>query len=307
MSAVITLKLNPGSSEIPRELWDIHPPPEQLWIRGRESAFALLQRLPRDGLAAVGTRRPQARSRLALRAWIRELAGSELIIVSGFARGIDAIAHETALEAKLPTVAVMATGLDRLYPPEHASLALEILASGGLLISERDLDEPGRPHYFLERNRIIASWTRATWVVEAPARSGALSTAKWARDHYRICFAVPAFPGDPAMAGNQKLLDDGCAAPFWGGHSLGRVWLELATHRAPSLSRAPPRDDADLVVALARGLCFSSGGATFEALLGAVLERSWAPGRFFLALQRALAEGRLREEAGIFAPFDAAG
>jgi DNA protecting protein DprA len=306
-AAVITLKLNPDSSEIPRELWDIQSPPAQLWIRGRESAFALLKRLPRDGLAVVGTRRPQVRSQLALQGWVRELAGYPLIVVSGFARGIDAIAHEGALKAKLPTVAVMATGLDRLYPPEHASMANEILDAGGLLVSERELDEPGRPGYFIQRNRIIAAWTKATWVVEAPARSGALNTARWARDHHRVCFSVPAFPGDLAMAGNQRLLEEECAVPFWNVHSLGLVWVELAAHCPPASSRTLPRSDADIVVALARNLCFETGGATFESLLGAALDRSWEAGRFFLALQQAIKQGRLHEEAGILAPYDALG
>ena len=82
------------------------------------------------------------------------------------------------------------------------------------------------------RNRLIAGWAKAVWVVEASCRSGALSTARWAREQDRDCYATPCFPGDLALEGNQKLIDRHHAIPFWRAHSLGQTWLELAA-RAP--------------------------------------------------------------------------
>src|SRR6185437_11523212 len=190
---------------------------------------ALLDRLPEHGLAVVGTRHPQPRAEYLVKRSIADLKGSELIILSGLALGIDSFAHEAALEAGLPTLAFLGCGLGIQYPPENSDLRARILKSGGLVISEYEMNQEARPHHFLNRNRLISGFGRATWIVQAPTRSGALNTAKWARDEHRDCYATPSFPNDPAFAGNCKLLDDGCAYVFWGAHSLGQTWLGLST------------------------------------------------------------------------------
>ena len=150
----------------------------RIWIQGNT---ALLSQLPHNGLAIVGTRLPTLRSIDWVEQTILGLKDRNLVIVSGLARGIDAAAHVAALKAGLPTVAILGCGLDHTYPPEHTRLRAQILEAGGAIISEFEPSLPARAHYFLKRNRLIAGWSRATWVVEAPGRSGTLNTAAWAR------------------------------------------------------------------------------------------------------------------------------
>ena len=208
-----------------------------IWVAGRESSFSLLPRLSASGLAIVGTRYPHHPSRELLECSVQFLKDSELIIVSGLARGIDTAAHRCALRYGIPTVAVVGCGLHRDYPPENRTLKCEILAAGGLVLSEYPHEQSAQPGHFLERNRLIASFSRATWVVEAPARSGALNTAKWTRLLDQTCFATPCFPGEQAFAGNQSLLDQDQALPFWSVESLRAAWLSASW----CVTRAPAR------------------------------------------------------------------
>ncbi len=219
-----------GKPDLMWEGWQaLYPKPSQLYVQGLPESFRLLDRLPHQGLAIVGSRKPQERSKQFTVNFVRGLKQSGLIILSGLASGIDAVAHETALEVELPTIAVIATGLNRQYPPENLQLKERILAEGGLVVSEYPLDTHAKPAYFLARNRIIAGWSLATCVIEAGFRSGALNTARWAREINRNCYAVPCFPQDPPLAGNQILLDRDHAEPLWNIHSLGSTWLPLAT------------------------------------------------------------------------------
>ncbi|MEK7691059.1 MAG: DNA-processing protein DprA [Bdellovibrionota bacterium] len=185
------------------------------------------------GLAIVGTRQPTPKSRQFLRESIAALRGSHLTIISGFALGIDSEAHAAALDSGLRTVAVVAGGLDLDYPRANSELRTQILEAVGLIISESPLRTYPYHSDFLLRNRLIARWSRATLVVEAAARSGALSTASWALKYGRDVYAIPTFPGDPCFAGNQRLLDEG-AYPFWGPHSLGSSWANFSGFRLPA-------------------------------------------------------------------------
>ncbi len=200
-------KLTPTTHPELLHLWNVPGPPSEIYVQGLPKAFELLKTLPTHGLAIVGTRRPQTRSIRHLHTVIQDLKGSPLIIVSGFAKGIDQHAHQYALDAGLPTIAVLAHGFDHCYPAEHLSLGQEILKAGGLLMTEFPPDEAPISKHFLRRNRLIAGWTQATWVVEASYRSGALNTARWARDQEKTCLTTPCFPGDVAFAGNQILLE----------------------------------------------------------------------------------------------------
>ena len=177
-------------SEIPQS-------PPCLRVQGNASAFELLERLPQHGLAIVGTRTPQPRSLLQVRNRLREMKrsslGSSIIVVSGLALGVDACAHQEALDLGLPTIGVLGFGTEHFYPKENEALRDRILQSGGLLVSEYADDEQALPGYFIQRNRIIAGLSRATWIVEAGFKSGALNTAKWARDSERKVFADSLF------------------------------------------------------------------------------------------------------------------
>ena len=216
-------------------------------MRGRPHAFELLRWLPEFGFAVVGTRKPQARSIQLTRSRLRALEGTRLIIISGLALGIDAAAHEAALSSRLPTIAILGGPLDEIYPPENRELASRILRQGGLLVTEYPPGAKIERHFFLMRNRLIAGWSKATWIVEAGFRSGALNTAKWAFDQNRDTYATPCFPGDPAHAGNQGLIYGDKAHPFWEPDNLGHTWQEFENlgHRRrinpmPSLSEVPP-------------------------------------------------------------------
>lgn len=289
-----------------RALFEVLEPPEELWIQGEPGrASALLARLPESGLAIVGTRTPQARARAWVRSVLQELRGAPLVIISGLAVGIDAEAHEAAIRAGLPTIAVVAHGLDLQYPRENAALRLKILEAGGLILSEFGFGVLARKYQFLRRNRLIAGWSRATWVVEAPERSGALNTAKWAREQHRTLFATPGFPGDPALAGCQDLLDAHAAVPIWGAHSFGREWLELATWTARWDARrrrevaADPATDEGKLYAFLAGCGAQSGGVTVPRLLDWAVAEGWAPERLFGCLQAAMQCGRIHDREGV--------
>jgi DNA processing protein len=189
----------------PRWLRQTHTPPLVLWTRGVLA--------PDEGAASVAVVGSRAASPLGLafaRRLADELAQAGVVVVSGLARGIDSAAHRGALSAGGRTVAVLGSGLDRIYPPENAGLAAEIGASGAL-VSEFPLGTRPWKSHFPRRNRVIAGWARAVVVVEAGARSGALSTARAALDEGREVMAVPGHPALPLADGTNALLRDGAA------------------------------------------------------------------------------------------------
>lgn len=281
----------PGKFQI--ELDRLGTPPRTLWAEGN---LDLLTRLPEEGIAIVGTRYPRKRALEFVDRMVQSLPRGRFVVISGFARGIDARAHEAAIRAGLPTIAVMACGLDQTYPSDHQDLRKRIIADGGLLLSEF---APGKEPYksnFLERNRWIALLAQATCVIEAPDRSGTLNTARWATELGRDLYAVPAFPDDPYAKGNEKLLDDRFAEPLWGAHSLGKTWLTLATGTgAPVVSLLPDEKALDECT---RELRARRGDCEETMLYGEFLERGWSPERFRAALEGCLKAGALRREAG---------
>jgi DNA processing protein len=180
----------------------IPDPPIALTVRGellREDAL---------GLSIVGTRRATPYGRDTARRLSRDLASFGLTIVSGLARGIDAAGHEGALEASGRTLAVLGSGLENLYPPEHRRLA-DRIAERGAILSEFDLDEPPHARNFPRRNRIITGLTLGTLVVEAAAKSGSLISARLALEQNREVFAVPGPVSSPGSEGVHALLRDG--------------------------------------------------------------------------------------------------
>jgi DNA protecting protein DprA len=280
-----------------RPLFRVAQPPPALWLRGSARGLARLEELPDRGLAVVGTRYPQRRSLQLVRSVLRSLRGSGLVVLSGLAVGVDAAAHEGALDAGLTTVAVLGCGLGRVYPAENAGLLARILDSHGVVASEFPLETSPRAGMFIQRNRLIACWARATWVVEAPARSGALNTARWARDAHRSCYATPSFPGDHAFAGTQRLLDLVEAQPLWGPHSLASEWSNL-----PGLGGEPsatplgePPDTLGALCRKIRELDQLVGGACLDELFAWSADQGWLPAELFLALEAGLAQGRIEE------------
>lgn len=197
--------LRPTDSLWPHELSELEDAPSQLHIEGS------LGRGRR--VAIVGTRRASPESVRFAHQLACQFARRGLTVVSGGAVGIDRAAHEGALRVSGRTVAVMAGGLQNLYPREHGPLFREIGAHGAL-VSEYVEDTPPLPGRFLARNRLIAALSSVVFVIEAPARSGALSTAAHARTLGRPVFAVPFAPWQTHGRGCARLLRAG-ASPIW--------------------------------------------------------------------------------------------
>ena len=161
-------------------------------------------------VAIVGTRAADVEALELAHDLAADLCAAGCVVISGGARGIDAAAHEGALSTGGRTVAVLASGFVPAYPPEHARLFARIEASGAL-VSEHPDGTPPRAGLFLQRNRLVAALGRAVVVVQAPARSGALSTASWARSLGRPVLVVPAAPWDPRGVGCLSLLRSGAS------------------------------------------------------------------------------------------------
>ena len=160
----------------------------------------------RRTLAVVGTRRATVEGRDNTARLVAGLAPLGLPVVSGLAYGIDTAAHSAALDAGLPTVAVLGHGLDRIYPPQNRQLASRIVAAGGTLLSEYPSGTAINPRHFPARNRIIAALADAVVVAEAADKGGALITAAIAASYRRDVFAFPGRLSDPTAAGTLRLI-----------------------------------------------------------------------------------------------------
>lgn len=169
----------------PERLREIYDPPPVLWLRGDPRL------LSRPMLAVVGTRHPSPYGAGVAEMLARDLAARRLLILSGMARGIDTCAHKGALAARTPTVAIWGTGIDVVYPKENRKLAEDILATGGVIVSEMPMGTFPAPQNFPRRNRIISGLSIGVLVVEAGENSGTRVTARCAEDQNRDLFAVP--------------------------------------------------------------------------------------------------------------------
>ncbi len=187
-------------AEYPELLRHIDYPPPLICVKGD------IERLAAPTLAIVGARNASAAGRKFTRRIAVELGQQGYTIISGLARGIDTAAHEAALETG--TVAVLAGGLDVIYPPENAALH-DSIAEQGLLISEMTPGTQPKAEFFPRRNRLISGMSLGVIVVEAAMRSGSLITARLAGEQGREVFAVPGSPLDPRAAGTNKLIKDG--------------------------------------------------------------------------------------------------
>jgi DNA processing protein len=194
--------LNWNDASYPGKLKEIYDPPPVLYVRGEIT--------PADewAVAVVGTRRATPYGRQVAEQFAGDLARNQVTVVSGLARGIDAIAHRAALASGGRTVAVMACGLDMVYPPEHVKLAQEIRERGALL-SDYPLGTQPRSEHFPRRNRIMSGISLGVLMVEGDLKSGAMITTHLALEHNREVFAVPGSIYAPTFRGNNKLIQDG--------------------------------------------------------------------------------------------------
>lgn len=188
-------------ADYPDLLRAIPDPPPTLWALG-DLGFA-----QRGCIALVGSRNASAAGRLFAARLGRGLGEAGAVVVSGLARGIDGAAHEGALQTGA-TIAVLASGVDVIYPEEHAGL-YGAIRERGLILSERPIGAPPTARDFPRRNRIISGLSRAVGVIEAAERSGSLITARMANEQGREVLAAPGSPLDPRAAGCLKLLKEG--------------------------------------------------------------------------------------------------
>ncbi|MGE0582693.1 MAG: DNA-processing protein DprA [Steroidobacteraceae bacterium] len=240
--------------------------PAYLWVRGDAGLLASAQ------LAIVGSRNPTAGGRSDAQEFARYLAAGGLAITSGLALGIDGAAHRGALKAAGRTLAVCGTGLDTVYPREHAALADEIAASGAL-VSEFPPRTPALPAHFPQRNRIISGLSLGVLVVEAARRSGSLITARHAGEQGREVFAIPGSIHNPLSRGCHQLIRSGaklveCAADILEELKFPFTKQQLAS--SPRADGPPPRLDKEYEILL-DALGFDPTG------VDAIVERTGLP------------------------------
>jgi DNA processing protein len=191
-----------ADDDYPIRLMEINAPPPLLYVHG--------ELVPEDrwAVALVGTRQATPYGRLVCEEIAHRLAAQSVTVISGLARGIDGVAHRAALGGGGRTIAVMGSGLNRVYPPEHRKLAVQI-AQQGAVISEYPLGTRPEGRNFPARNRIISGLALITVVVEAGSSSGALITADFALDQGREVFAVPGEINSRASKGTNRLIQTG--------------------------------------------------------------------------------------------------
>jgi DNA processing protein len=203
----------------PERLREIFDPPVFLWIRGNPALLA------QPSIAVVGTRHPTPYGTGMAEMLSRDLAHRGLVILSGMARGVDTAAHKGAIAAKRPTVAIWGTGIDVVYPKENKSLAEQIVAGGGAIVSEFPLGTIPAPQNFPKRNRILSGMSVGVLVIEAAEYSGTRVTARCALEQNRDVFAVPGNVTTKNAWGPNTLIKQGAKLTA----TWEDVWEDLPT------------------------------------------------------------------------------
>ncbi|MEQ9638993.1 MAG: DNA-processing protein DprA [Alphaproteobacteria bacterium] len=237
-----------GDPAYPAALAALEDAPPILFVLGDKA------RLNQPCVALVGARHASANGRTLAERMARDLGAAGYVVVSGLARGIDAAAHEGALASG--TVAVLAGGLDKVYPEEHVPLAEAIVAHDGAVVTEMPLGQAPRAQHFPRRNRLVSGLSLGVVVVQAARRSGSLITARLAGEQGREVFAVPGFPLDERHQGCNQLLREGAilteaAADVLAvlGHAeLRETWPEPDYEAAAPLPE--PAGDVETIAAL---------------------------------------------------------
>lgn len=261
-------------------------PPVALYVRGAglsEGGF------PECTVAIVGSRNASVEACHKVSLMARELSAAGVTVVSGLALGIDGAAHRGALEVQsaCPTIAVMAHGLDIVYPRSHHLLAHTILQRGGALVSEYAPGVQPLQHQFLDRNRIIAALSRGVVVAQAGERSGSLVTATYAGDYGRDVFVVADGSADERPPGCRRLIEDGAISIQGAAEILGEYGLLGAKG-----GRLLPADD--MWETVTKEQVQELAGGSFERALNWELEGQLV----WLSGNRVLIRGRLRKERG---------
>jgi DNA processing protein len=281
-----------GEADYPPMLRRMDHPPPLLAIRGEAAMF----RLP--PVAIVGARNASLAGIKMARMLAAELGRQGHAIVSGLARGIDTAAHHGSLDTG--TVAVLAGGLDRPYPPENVDLCNEIAGRGGAVVSEMPFGWEPRAKDFPRRNRIIAGLSLGLVVVEAAKRSGSLISARLATEMGRLVFAVPGSPLDPRAAGTNGLLKEGATLVTEAADVIEQIApltgipLPQAEHlqEPPDFSATPTPGDAD------RAAVVEALGPVPTGVDEIIRHTGLHPAQVFTVLLELDLAGRLERHAG---------
>ncbi|MEI6479340.1 MAG: DNA-processing protein DprA [bacterium] len=217
-------------------------------------------------VSIVGTRKATREGLAIAHETAKEIAKRGFTIVSGLALGIDGAAHEGALAGKGKTVAVLANGLDSVYPKQHENLAKLIIENGGCIISEYSDGTPSYPNQFLERNRIVSGLSIATIVIEAPERSGSLATARNAIEQGREVFIFPGSVNHVNYRGSHRLIRDGARLVTNFSDILEDLGMSDKTPREQSLTKITELEDEN-EIEIVRTLLESPDSITIDKII----------------------------------------
>lgn len=282
-----------GEADYPPRLRETDDAPPLLAVRGRASA------LTQAAVAIVGARNASAAGTRFTATLARELGEAGFVIVSGLARGIDSAGHRASLATG--TIAVLAGGHDKIYPPEHADLLAEIVKSGAA-VSEMPLGWEPRARDFPRRNRIIAGAALGVVIVEAAERSGSLITARLALEAGREVFAVPGSPVDPRAGGTNRLLKQGATIVTSAADVIEALTPILGRPQPPSPAREPQPEEKPIEPAAAddalRARIAGLLGPAPVAIDDLVRESGAQPGAVQIVLLELELAGRLERHGG---------
>ena len=269
-------------ADYPAPLRDAYDPPLLLYVWGK------LEPRDKHAISVVGSRRATLYGKQATKRLSYQLAQAGFTIISGLARGIDTAAHEAAVAAGGRTIAVLGSGLGKLFPPENLALAEKIASGFGAVVSEFSIHTSPDKQTFPMRNRIVAAWARAVLVVECPAWSGSLITANLASEYGKPIFAVPGPIDKPTSAGCNQLIRDGATLVADGAHildDLGELPFAIAPGPAAAAQDAPelPEEEAAVFAAV----------TTDESPVDRIIERSGLPAHVVTATLMKLEMRRL--------------
>ena len=226
-----------GNESYPALLTEIHDPPPLISVMGNHNILK-----DKDAIAVIGSRNASANGCRFTQKISREIGEQGFVVTSGLARGIDAFAHTGAIETG--TIAVIAGGIDNIYPQENKNLYAEI-AEKGLIISESPFGTAPQNKHFPRRNRIISGISKGVLVVEASRKSGSLLTANFALDQGRDVFAVPGSPMDPRCGGTNYLLKQGAVITESVSDILDNLSQNIAAIQKPAQRRLFEEDSGE--------------------------------------------------------------
>jgi len=242
-------KLTLHDNAYPLDLANIAKPPEVLYYEGADPS----EWLNRPRVAVVGSRSVTPYGKQVTEKLSRELAEQGVVIISGLALGVDGIAHAACLDAGGTTVAVLANGLDKVYPANHTALARRIIEQGGTLISEYPVGTPSLRHQFIARNRIVAGLAQALLITEAAEKSGTLHTARFALEQGQDVLAVPGSIFSPNSAGTNNLIRSGAVPVTCAKDVLYALGIDTAVTNTARL-RGNNADEQTLIDLLQTGI-----------------------------------------------------